>query len=88
MSPIRTGRRHTDEPLVVLVRNSLERYFEELNGQEPADLFDLVIRQVEQPLLEIVMRETRGNISRAAQMLGMNRATLRKKLQKYGLNEK
>ncbi len=88
MSAMRAGRRHTDEPLSVLVRNSLERYFEELNGQEPAELYELVVRQVEQPLLQIVMRETRGNISRAAQMLGINRATLRKKLHKYGLNHK
>ena len=43
MSAMRAGRRHTDEPLSVLVRNSLERYFEELNGQEPAELYELVV---------------------------------------------
>lgn len=71
-----------------MVRDSLERYFDDLNGQPPAELYELVVSQVEQPLLEIVMRETRGNISKAAQVLGMNRATLRKKLHKYGLNSK
>ena len=64
------------------------QYFEDLNGQEPAQLYDLVINQVEKPLLEIVMRETNGNISRAAQMLGLNRATLRTRLNKHGLRNK
>jgi Fis family transcriptional regulator len=65
----------------------MEFYFSELNGQEPARLYELVLSQVEQPLLEVVMHQTQGNISRAAQFLGMNRATLRKKLNKYGLTE-
>ncbi|MEQ8660489.1 MAG: helix-turn-helix domain-containing protein [Gammaproteobacteria bacterium] len=75
-------------PLCDLVAAALERYFEDLNGQPPAHLHDLVITQVERPLLEIVMRQTRGNISRAAELLGMNRATLRTRLHKYGLNGK
>lgn len=77
-----------DAPLCELVAHSLDRYFEDLNGQPAAELYDLVISQVERPLLEIVMRETHGNISRAAQMLGMNRATLRTRLNKYGINNK
>jgi Fis family transcriptional regulator len=77
-----------DEPLCKLVAHSLDRYFEDLNGQPAAELYDLVISQVERPLLEIVMRETHGNISRAALMLGMNRATLRTRLNKYGINNK
>lgn len=77
-----------DAPLCELVANSLDQYFEDLNGQEPAQLYDLVINQVEKPLLEIVMRETNGNISRAAQMLGLNRATLRTRLNKHGLHNK
>ena len=77
-----------DEPLCELVAKSLDRYFKDLNGQPAAELYDLVISQVERPLLEIVLRETRGNISRAAQILGMNRATLRTRLNKYGLNNK
>jgi len=75
-------------PLCELVADALERYFEDLNGQQPADLHELVITQVERPLFEIVMRQTRGNISRAAELLGMNRATLRTRLNKYGLNGK
>ena len=72
-------------PLGVLVKDALERYFEDLNGQAPADLYELVMAQIEQPLLKVVMRETRGNISKAALLLGINRATLRKKLRKYRL---
>lgn len=68
------------------VRESLERYFDELNGQKPCELYDLVLAEIEQPLLEVVMTQTRGNISKAAAYLGLNRATLRKKLQKYGIN--
>ena len=77
-----------EQPLTEMVRCSLERYFKDLNGQPPADLYDLVVRQVERPLLEIVMREMRGNISKAAQVLGINRATLRSRLIKYGLTDK
>ena len=68
------------------VRESLELYFDELNGQAPSELYALVLSEIEQPLLEVVMAETRGNISKAAAFLGLNRATLRKKLQKYGIN--
>lgn len=74
-------------PLAGHVRDSLERYFDELNGQPPSDLYDLVLSEIEQPLLEVVMAETRGNISKAAAFLGLNRATLRKKLHKYGLDD-
>lgn len=74
-------------PLAGHVKDSLERYFDELNGQSPSDLYDLVLSEIEQPLLEVVMAETRGNISKAAAFLGLNRATLRKKLHKYGLGD-
>lgn len=74
-------------PLCELVRDSLDRYFEDLNGQVPANLYELVLAQVERPLFETVMRETGGNMSRAADMLGMNRATLRQRLEKYGLKK-
>jgi DNA-binding protein Fis len=73
-------------PLARHVRESLERYFDELNGQPPSGLYDLVLSEIEQPLLEVVMAQTRGNISKAAAFLGLNRATLRKKLHKYGLD--
>ena len=73
-------------PLAGHVRDSLERYFDELNGAAPSELYDLVLSEIEQPLLEVVMAQTRGNISKAAAFLGLNRATLRKKLQKYRIS--
>lgn len=73
------------QPLAGHVRESLEQYFAELNGQPPSNLYDLVLSEIEQPLLDVVMSETRGNLSKAAAFLGLNRATLRKKLKKYGI---
>ena len=87
MNVARTSARVTEQALAHQVRLSLQRYFEDLNGQPAAELYELVIAQVEKPLLEIVMGETRGNITKAAQVLGINRATLRTKLQKYGLGK-
>lgn len=74
------------EPLSFHVKQAMERYFVQLNGHSPGGLYDFVLGEVERPLLEVVMKRTRGNISKAAQYLGLNRATLRKKLERYGLN--
>jgi Fis family transcriptional regulator len=73
------------QPLAFHVKQALERYFADLNGHAPAELYELVMTEVERPLLEEVMRRTRGNISKAAQQLGLNRATLRKKLERHGI---
>lgn len=62
------------------VRVSLDRYFQDLRGIEPDNLHDMMVRVVEKPLLEVVMAQADGNQSRAAQWLGLNRNTLRKKL--------
>lgn len=75
------------EPLSFHVKQAMERYFVQLNGHSPGGLYDFVLGEVERPLLEVVMKRTRGNISKAAQYLGLNRATLRKKLERYGLHE-
>ena len=87
MTAVRGDGRASEPPLAELVRKSLERYFEDLNGQPAADLYELVVAQVERPLLELVLRRCRGNLSKAAQVLGINRATLRTKLQKYGIGK-
>ncbi|MGJ7381644.1 DNA-binding transcriptional regulator Fis, partial [Morganella morganii] len=58
----------------------------QLNGQDVNELYELVLAEVEQPLLDMVMQYTRGNQTRAALMMGINRGTLRKKLKKYGMN--
>ncbi|EGK69887.1 MAG: Fis family transcriptional regulator [Methyloversatilis sp.] len=67
------------------VRHSLERYFRDLDGEPPSGLYDMVLRQMERPMLEVVMREAEGNQTRAADMLGMNRNTLRRKLTDHGM---
>lgn len=77
----------TTTPLHQQVLASVRQYFDELNGEQPSELYDLMLSQVERPLLEVVMEETGGNISRAAKYLGLNRATLRKKLSRYGMSK-
>ncbi|HEY7674808.1 MAG TPA: helix-turn-helix domain-containing protein [Burkholderiales bacterium] len=63
------------------VRRSLERYFKDLDGAKPRAIYDMVLRNVERPMLEIVLDRAQWNQSVAAEMLGINRNTLRKKLQ-------
>lgn len=78
---------HDAQPLSHYVGTSLDRYLESLNGSTPpTDLYRLVLEQVERPLLERVLTYNRGNQSRSAAMLGINRATLRKKLRSYDLD--
>ena len=67
------------------VRRALEQYFRDLKGEEPAGLHELMVRSVERPLLEQVMTRADGNQSLAAQWLGINRNTLRRKLLEHGL---
>lgn len=67
------------------VRRAMGRYFQQLDGQPPSDLYQLVMNEVEAPLLEIVMEQADHNQSKAATMLGINRGTLRKKLKQYGI---
>lgn len=68
------------------VRNTLERYFHDLNGEKTTDVYKMVLAEVERPLLEAVMRHVKSNQCRAAELLGINRNTLRKKLKQYKLN--
>lgn len=67
------------------VEKELERYFEQLDGAKTCDLYDLVLAEVERPLLCVVMKHVNQNQSRAADLLGLSRGTLRKKLKTYGL---
>jgi len=69
------------------VKHSIRRYLYELDGTQPHDMYDLVLRQVEQPLLEAILEHTKGNQSKAAEYLGLNRGTLRKKLRTYNLHK-
>ncbi|MGH8654396.1 MAG: helix-turn-helix domain-containing protein [Gammaproteobacteria bacterium] len=62
------------------MRDSLQAYLDDLDGHEASNIFQMVICEVEPPLLEVVMKHAGGNTTRAAQILGINRTTLRKEL--------
>ncbi|MDC2965454.1 DNA-binding transcriptional regulator Fis [Gammaproteobacteria bacterium] len=64
---------------------SLRRYFKELDGNKPTNVFEMVIKEVEKPMLEEVMKFCNGNKSQASKMLGINRVTLRTKLKQYNI---
>ena len=74
------------QPLRGSVEHALENYFAQLDGQPVADLYDMVLSEIEVPLFETVMTFCRGNQSKAARILGISRGTLRKKLKKYGID--
>ena len=67
------------------VRTSLESYFKDLDGTDPGGMYDMMVRVVEKRLLEVVMQHAEQNQSRAAEWLGLNRNTLRKKLLEHKL---
>ena len=72
-------------PLRNHAERALSEYFTSLNGHRPAHLYDLVLREVEEPLFRVVLDYAEGNQSRAAGILGINRGTRRKKLKQLGL---
>lgn len=65
------------------VRKSLDRYFKDLDGEKPRAVYEMVMKNVERPMLEAVLHRAEGNQTIAADMLGINRNTLRKKIQQY-----
>lgn len=67
------------------VRRSLERYFKDLDGETPSAVYDMVLRIIEKPMIETVLRQADGNQTSAAEMLGINRNTLRKKIVELGI---
>lgn len=67
------------------VESTLSNYFAQLDGAPVTDVYQLVLTEVEAPLLEQVLRYTRNNQTKASELLGLNRGTLRKKLKQYGL---
>jgi Fis family transcriptional regulator len=73
------------KPLGSAVQTALTCYFSDLDGDLPDDLYNMVISEVERPLFKTVMNHVRGNQSKAAKILGINRSTLRKKLEHYKL---
>lgn len=79
-------KKNKSEPLSECVRNALDGYFKQLDGHNISNLHQMVLQEVERPMLETVLSHTRGNQSRAAQLLGISRSTLRKKLAQYGVS--
>ena len=68
-----------------MVRKAIDGYFRDLDGEKPSSVYDMVINCVEKPLLESVLHRVKGNQTHAAEMLGINRNTLRKKLNEHQL---
>ncbi|MSP87168.1 MAG: Fis family transcriptional regulator [Methylotenera sp.] len=67
------------------VKSSLDQYFNDLDGESPHALYDMVLQCIEKPLLEYTLQYAGSNQSKAAEILGLNRNTLRKKMQQYGI---
>ncbi len=68
------------------VRRMMKQYFKDLDGEKACGIYNMVVNCVERPLLEVVMNHAQGNQTRAAELLGINRNTLRKKLQEHGID--
>lgn len=81
-----TSIERRQEPLCSCVKTSLSLYLRDIDGHHPGNLHQLVISEVEKPLFETVLRYAQGNQTKAAAILGINRSTLRKKLEQYGLS--
>ena len=73
------------QPLRDSVENALQNYFAHLDGEPPKNVYQMVLSEIEAPLLECVMKYTKSNQTKASILLGLNRGTLRKKLKQYGL---
>ena len=85
LPPAMLRRETQQQTLRDAVRACLEKYFADLDGHAPADVYALVLGEVEPAMLQTVLQFAGGNQTRAAEMLGINRTTLRKKLRQYGL---
>jgi Fis family transcriptional regulator len=78
-------RERRKQPIRRSVQSALELYLGDLNGHEVNDIYHVVMNEVEPAILDVVMNHVQGNQTHAAEMLGINRGTLRKKLKQYGL---
>lgn len=85
VSALRVEIRRKNQPLRECVSDAIEEYFSVLDGHDCSGLFGMVMREVEVPLLRSVLDYTEGNQTRASEILGINRSTLRKKLRQHKL---
>jgi Fis family transcriptional regulator len=67
------------------IQGALETYFRDLEGETPSNIYAMVLKSVERPMLEVTLRQAGGNQTLAAEMLGINRNTLRKKISEHHL---
>lgn len=74
-----------DNEIARCVRRAMDGYFRDLDGERPCAIYDMVISSVEKPLIESILNRVAGNQTQAAQLLGVNRNTLRKKMKCYGI---
>ncbi len=65
------------------VKTALDEYFKDLDGEPPHAVYDMVLACIERPLIEYILNRAGGNQSKAAEILGLNRNTLRKKMAQY-----
>jgi Fis family transcriptional regulator len=76
-----------ENEIAACMRRSLNRYFKDLDGETPSEIYNMVVSAVEKPLLTYILDRAEGNQTRAADMLGINRNTLRKKMREHGLSD-
>lgn len=85
-SPEKTTQSHHESTFTDSVKNAIRGYFAQLDGEQPNELYKLVLAEIEPPLFKTIINITQGNQSKAAKILGMSRGTLRKKLAEYDIN--
>ena len=68
------------------VRKTVSDYFKHLDGEKPCAVYEAVLESMEKPLIEVVLNQAGGNQTKAAEILGLNRNTLRKKMSQYGID--
>jgi Fis family transcriptional regulator len=68
-----------------VVKDTLRNYFSNIGGEQPVDFYNILLEEIERPLLEVLINHTHYNQVKMAQMLGISRGTLRKKLKQYGM---
>ena len=81
-----TSVRVSDQPLRECVRDALDRYMDHIDQEDNPSIYQMLLSEVEQPMLECVLRRCNQNQTQAAKLLGINRGTLRKKLKEYELS--
>ena len=86
ISDIMNAEFETSIPLRQHVQNTISRYLQDMGNTIPENLYQMLLAEIEPPLIEEILKRTGGNQSRAAGMLGITRNTLRTKMQRYSIN--